>query len=145
MHWGPDDYKHLKKTFVKNIYVKDIQYEPDDLYLKKDGHAGNQFKGDFIIFTNAEKFYENKQDHYERFRNDESFQFDIISKIDNKEVTENFRNFKDIVDKHGINDKNKEREGGKRKSRRNRKSKKGKRSRKARKSRRKSNRRRGRR
>ena len=128
--------------FFKNIYIKDIQFDPDQKYLEsEEGDVGNTLKGDFIIFTKDIEEYIKKNDI------DKPSIDNIINKFKYEEVTVKFRDFHlDIVHRYGIKKEQEEgQKAGKRKSRRNRKSKKGKRSRKARKSRRKSNRRRGRR
>jgi hypothetical protein len=42
-HFGNDEYKHLIGGTLDNVIIKDIIYNPDDVYMATDGHAGKPY------------------------------------------------------------------------------------------------------
>jgi hypothetical protein len=51
IHYGKGEYDHLVSRSVGGVKIKQILYEPDEVYKSTDGHGGNAYK---VVLSNKE-------------------------------------------------------------------------------------------
>ena len=52
-HFGNNEYNHLIGRKVGELFIKNIEYIPDDNYMMTDGHAGKPY---LLTLSNGETF-----------------------------------------------------------------------------------------
>ena len=52
-HFGDNEYNHLIGGTVNDVLIKNIEYNPDNIYMMTDGHAGKPY---LLILSNGFTF-----------------------------------------------------------------------------------------
>ena len=52
-HFGNNEYNHLIGRKFGGVFIKDIEYSPDDVYTMTDGHSGNAY---LLVLSNGDTF-----------------------------------------------------------------------------------------
>jgi len=52
-HFGEGEYNHLIGRKIGDLFIKNIEYTPDDVYITTDGNAGKPY---LLILCNGDVF-----------------------------------------------------------------------------------------
>ena len=52
-HFGENEYNHLIGRKLGEVFIKNIEYIPDNIYIMSDGHSGKPY---VLTFDNGETF-----------------------------------------------------------------------------------------